>query len=321
MELYYYQTEKGNFGDDLNRWLWDALLPGWRDVHPEKMLVGVGTLINNSTLPRGMAKVVMGSGWGYGAVPDAQLMGECTFYAVRGPRSAAALGLPPERGVIDPAALLPLLPEFQGIRRAGPAIFIPHHESLHRQDWAAICRRAGVDFVSPETEARAMIRRLAAAPLVITESMHGAIIADAFGTPWQGVAIARKFFPAKWADWGDSVGLTLDIPDLDPVSRGIAMRLMGGAPPATGSRETAPKGAAHAPPARKPGPKRWLRGLSRDAMIRIEALRSPGRLRAFARGPGTLSDRARLAAAQDRFKAVLEEAARDLGLTERPVWG
>ncbi len=29
MKLYYYKDVIGNFGDDLNSWLWDALIPNF----------------------------------------------------------------------------------------------------------------------------------------------------------------------------------------------------------------------------------------------------------------------------------------------------
>ena len=51
MKPYYWESQHGNFGDDLNLWLWDFLLPGLRDVHPEILLVGVGTVLNDVLLP------------------------------------------------------------------------------------------------------------------------------------------------------------------------------------------------------------------------------------------------------------------------------
>lgn len=41
MKPYHWESHHGNFGDDLNLWLWDFLLPGLRDVHPDVLLVGV----------------------------------------------------------------------------------------------------------------------------------------------------------------------------------------------------------------------------------------------------------------------------------------
>ena len=45
MQPFYWESAHGNFGDDLNLWLWDFLLPGFREVHPEVLLVGVGTCL------------------------------------------------------------------------------------------------------------------------------------------------------------------------------------------------------------------------------------------------------------------------------------
>lgn len=70
MKPYHWESHHGNFGDDLNLWLWDFLLPGLRDVHDDVMLVGVGTVLNDVLLPAKQRKLVIGSGYGYGAVPD-----------------------------------------------------------------------------------------------------------------------------------------------------------------------------------------------------------------------------------------------------------
>ena len=68
MDPFYWESAHGNFGDDLNLWLWDFLLPGFRDVHAETLLVGVGTVLNRALLPAGQAKLVLGSGFGYGTL-------------------------------------------------------------------------------------------------------------------------------------------------------------------------------------------------------------------------------------------------------------
>ena len=70
MKPFHWESTHGNFGDDLNLWLWDFLLPGLRDVHEETLLVGVGTVLNTSLLPPDGQKLVIGSGFGYGTLPD-----------------------------------------------------------------------------------------------------------------------------------------------------------------------------------------------------------------------------------------------------------
>jgi succinoglycan biosynthesis protein ExoV len=119
MELFHFRAPGGNFGDDLNTWFWDDLLPSWREILPDHRLVGVGTLVND-LMPRGVPKVILGAGVGYGAgLPDARLMAESRVMALRGPRSAAALGLPAAVGIVDPAAMIPTFPRFGSLCRGG----------------------------------------------------------------------------------------------------------------------------------------------------------------------------------------------------------
>lgn len=308
MDLFHYHIASGNFGDDLNTWLWDAVLPGWREVLPGHLLVGVGTLINDK-LPRGVPKVVLGSGVGYGGLPDAALMAECRFVAVRGPRSAKALGLPPETGIVDPAVLIADLPEFQNIPKSGRPVFVPHHASVHRVDWARLCDKAGVDYVSPEGEARDVIRKLAAAPLVIAESMHAVILADAFGTPWVGVSISHLFNGAKWLDWADSVGVVPQIQPLYPMVDALRARLpfaphkvFSGRVERINPTQEAPLfGGSHARAHAGKVP------LHRKIRVALERPQTVSRLRALSREPGQLSDRAKLEAAKARYRARLAE--------------
>ena len=62
MELLYFGVPGGNFGDDLNLWIWDELLPGWRNWSAESVLVGVGTILKRGFVPEGKRKLVLGSG-------------------------------------------------------------------------------------------------------------------------------------------------------------------------------------------------------------------------------------------------------------------
>ena len=47
MKLYYYKSPKGNFGDDLNPWLWNRLRPELFSENSDILFVGIGTLINH----------------------------------------------------------------------------------------------------------------------------------------------------------------------------------------------------------------------------------------------------------------------------------
>jgi succinoglycan biosynthesis protein ExoV len=100
MQLYYFKDRRGNFGDDLNPWLWRQLLPEVLQGSPDELFVGIGTLLNHR-LPAAPLKHVFGSGHGYGRKPviDSQWQ----FHAVRGFETARALGLPKETVITDAA--------------------------------------------------------------------------------------------------------------------------------------------------------------------------------------------------------------------------
>jgi hypothetical protein len=126
---------------------------------------------------------------------------------VRGPLTARALNLDERFAMTDPAILLATLREFSGLDRRG-TIFVPHWKSVRYGNWEAICSSLGIEYVHPCGDSKAVVRRIAAAEKVIAESMHAAIIADAFRVPWIPVALSREVSPFKWVDWTSSVNVS-----------------------------------------------------------------------------------------------------------------
>ena len=208
MKPFHWESTHGNFGDDLNLWLWDFLLPGLRDVHNETLLVGVGTVLNTEILPAEGRKLVIGSGFGYGSLPDMRDGSQWDIRSVRGPLTAEKAGLPPEMGIVDPAVLVTEMPEFQNVSKNGKRTFIPHWESAAVGLWPEICKTVGLSYLDPRGEAKAVIREIAASELIVAESMHGAILADAFRVPWIAVSSSRSINSFKWNDWARSLGVT-----------------------------------------------------------------------------------------------------------------
>lgn len=205
MDLYHWPSPAGNFGDDLNLWLWDFLLPGFREQDTDTLLVGVGTVLDTALLPAGRRKMVVGSGTGYGKSPDVSDTGKWDIRCVRGPKTAQALGLPAEKGIIDPAAVIPDMPDFQNIRQHGEAVFVPHWESALFGQWDRVCESVGIRYIDSCGESHEVIRQIAGASLVIAESMHAAILADAFRVPWIAVSTSRQINSFKWEDWAASL--------------------------------------------------------------------------------------------------------------------
>ena len=208
MKPFHWKCDPGNFGDDLNLWLWDELIPGFRQQHPQVLLVGVGTVLKCGLMPDDMKKLVVGSGVGYGPPPDVSGRRDWDVRCVRGPLTAELLGLDPALAVTDPAVLVSDMPEFKNLPKTNEVLFVPHWQSAVHGVWPAVAKAAGLGYMNPCRESKTVIRAIAQSKLVIAESMHAAIIADALRVPWIAVKTPHDFHNFKWQDWTASLELT-----------------------------------------------------------------------------------------------------------------
>lgn len=329
MKLHYFPSRRGNFGDDLNLWLWDRVLPGWRESAPDRTLFGVGTILSNTELRGHPGAVVMGSGTGYGHAPEPEVVAACEFRAVRGPMTAAKLGLDPSIPQLDGAMVIPaLFPEIAGLEPAGGrAVFIPHHTTAALSlRWEDLCDGAGVDYLSPEGEAKSVIARIANSSLVLTESMHGAILADAYRVPWVPLMVSDQFNLFKWRDWAG--GLEMTVAPMDMLRemrslRGIVQRLraLKPAPRPASKPAAAGTGLPAGPGGQAPGPGygQGSSGSEREKLKRLAERLSPvleltlrHRLRQARRHKPQLSADSRLSLQHARFLAAAEALHEDL---------
>ena len=233
MRLYYYRDRAGNFGDDMNAWLWPRLLPEMRLGNDGAALSGIGTIIN-LRMPPAERWFVFGSGAGYGPPPPGFGGPGWEIIAVRGPLSARVLGLPAEAAVTDGAMLLALLDELQPVPAADRrgTLFVPHHYAAATGRWREVAERAGVEYHDPRGDSRAVIERIRTARLVVADAMHGAIVADTVRVPWVPVTTSKRSHTFKWLDWTSSMRVPYE-PTALPPSRvldriqNITMRLYG----------------------------------------------------------------------------------------------
>ena len=207
-EIYWTKANFLNFGDDLNLWLWPRLFPEFFGREDDDHLVGIGTILGNK-LPRRGRLFIMGSGAGYAALPAVDQRGNWNPVFVRGPLTARVLGLPREKAITDGAFLAADLFPRPKIAARG-AIFIPHWKSEIFGDWATVSDYAGLRHVSPMQPVDSVLSAIAGAELVVTESMHGAILADAMRVPWVTVRTSPEINDFKWIDWCLSVGESYD---------------------------------------------------------------------------------------------------------------
>ncbi len=204
MKLYYFKDPYGNFGDDLNPWLWKRLLPDILDESEDEIFVGIGTLLNHR-LPAFPIKHVFGSGLGYGSPP--QVNEKYIFHAVRGYETARVLSLPQDLVITDAAVLIRTVDYPRANNKSFRFGFMPTGQSIRNYDWEAICRDLGFSYISCQWNAERILVEISRCDNLICEAMHGAIVADAMRIPWIPVCCNDDIFDFKWRDWLSSLAL------------------------------------------------------------------------------------------------------------------
>lgn len=188
-----------NFGDELNTWLWPKLLPAKFTDIPGTFFA-IGTVLGGP-LPPG-PKVIFGSGLGYSA-PQLPLT-DARVYFVRGPKTAAKLG--GAQWITDPGVLIHMFakPRAEAPFRV-PCAFMPRWDSMS-PELVEGCRKAGVEIVDPRLPVEVVIDAIRHTDLLLTEALHGAVVADVLRVPWISI-YAQRGHEAKWYDWCGSLGM------------------------------------------------------------------------------------------------------------------
>ncbi len=216
MRVLVYQHESGtsNFGDALNFWIWDKLLPqAGSTLRPDLIFLGIGTLLNRD-LPPG-PKLVFGAGAGYGPAPVVDASWDIRF--VRGLDSAVALGLDPSQALLDPAYLVGFLVNSKPM--VYPISLMPRFDSV-TPELAERCRKAGVHLIDPRGAVESILQHIARSGALLSETLHGAVVADALRIPWLPILTAEKnvTHAFKWYDWLSVFHTDSDRMDYHPVT-------------------------------------------------------------------------------------------------------
>lgn len=206
MKPFYWQGTT-NFGDYMNKWLWPQLLDDCLCQDDNIRLIGIGSLLKSSLNYLHGTKIIFGTGSGYGAIPSSSMFKDWKFYFVRGPLTAKCFNLPPQKAIVDGAWLISQVEQYSTIPEKEGVSFVPHWTTAQHGNWQKVCKIAGIKFIDPMGDLHHVLKEISKSTLVITESLHGAIMADYFRSPWIPVSISPKFLPFKWVDWFNSVEL------------------------------------------------------------------------------------------------------------------
>ncbi len=213
-----------NFGDLMSPWLVSKMTGReavWTDSRPHYMVIG--SVLNNSN-PR---SVVWGAG-SFGVENGARFSAEATYTAVRGPLTRARLvarDIPCPEVYGDPALL-------------APAYFWPKVRKTHMygivtrwsdRQWHDADIGPGVRLIDLGTsDVEGVIEAMLSCRRVVTGSLHGLIVADAYGIPSAWVRSRTTYGgPYKFFDYFASVGKLRMFQDFD-TSLPITANRLGG---------------------------------------------------------------------------------------------
>ncbi|MFD3396211.1 polysaccharide pyruvyl transferase family protein [Alteromonas macleodii] len=223
MAVYYFKDNRGNVGDDLNALILRHYFDLKKCEDAPFTLVGIGTLINNR-LPSSKAFNFFTTGYGYQKPPN---FSETSVSAIglRGPMTLAKIRPFLEEDeqnipLLDGAYLTPELIVNDETPKAGRVGLIPHVDSMVVGRWQEIAKRGQFYLIDPRWEPRKFISALTSCSAVITEAMHGAILADAYRVPWAGFAAYSHINTEKWFDWAESLSIPLKVTSVSPVFKG-----------------------------------------------------------------------------------------------------
>lgn len=174
----YWWNNSVNFGDILTPWILSHF--GVACVHAEVALadlVGIGSTIQR--LPDDWSGVV----WGSGLIRDiTRELPSARVIALRGTMTAARINRPDVQVLGDPGLLVSRCVE-------RPAVvwdlgIVPHHTHAHDPLFVALDRDgAGVKIIDVQRGPETVAREIATCRTVLTSSLHGLVVADAFGIP------------------------------------------------------------------------------------------------------------------------------------------
>jgi hypothetical protein len=207
MPIDYCRIEGGNFGDDLNCTLWRNIFPDIDRLAPDITVSGIGTLLSDKPSAK-RRSIILGSG---ADGPNVKInVNNSDIRWVRGPHSAAAVRAKSSFGIGDPAWLYPDLYQTLDAGRPGITGLIPHWATWRSFDWAGVANQAGMMGIDARLPPAQIVEKMRGCTRILTESLHGAVFADAMGIPWAPAVFAHRFHRFKWEDWSASIHRKFD---------------------------------------------------------------------------------------------------------------
>lgn len=203
-----------NFGDALYEIILEPDIREKWQADEKFMFFPLGSVICNivmeETLDLGYEPVFIGCGW-RGEPLNSNLVSHCLFVGARGPHTKQELV---RHDVRVDVTLDPAYEVAQLIKKAEPnalALALRHIKDPGEYDYNSMHEMKADAIFSPVVETRddivQLIEIISGARFVLTGSLHGAILAHAYGVPFAPLESEYIDCPPKWADWFASIGL------------------------------------------------------------------------------------------------------------------
>jgi succinoglycan biosynthesis protein ExoV len=308
-----------NFGDDLNGWLWPRILPEVFDDDERVLFVGISSAISrlHFKLAKKRRLVVFGAGAGYGgrllfsagrefpwktqqvgaqlaksAGSIKLLKGErVRIYCIRGPLTARLMKLDEGLAISDAGMLIRKVVAERAEEAREVSVMMHHRTTAGTDFFKDACKELSFQYIDPAEPIEDVLEKLRNSKMLISEALHGAIVADALRVPWVPIVSSSIVLRFKWEDFCMSMGLPYRPHAILPMwDYHRFMEAYGDRVP----RLQRPLGRARM---------WWENNKNRD-----EALQS---LLMASAEPPFLSDDRRLATVMDRFDEKLEQLRHD----------
>jgi len=221
MKLIYYKADIGNFGDDLNKWLWPKIFGAdFFKEESDSCFVGIGSILDtHSKLIKEVEsyskKYIFGSGV---RNLNTNLKFDASYKSLfyRGPFSALKMEGHSENYITDGAYAIAFTELYERLmaskEKKHNISFIPYFRSEKKVDWEKICNDNGWHYISPTNQdIEQTLTDISNSKHIITEAMHGAILADVFRVPWKRIRYyahineTEAVSEFKWNDWLSSI--------------------------------------------------------------------------------------------------------------------
>lgn len=226
MKNVYYKSRAGNFGDDLNEWLWPKLF-NFVNNESDAYFLGIGSIlgyhnVENLDLDKKKKKIVFGTGYRPSLFgPKLYLDKSWDIRFLRGPLSKEALGMKFDYIADSAYALMhtEMYKDLLNTEKKYELSVMPYYKSVEFVDWERLCKKVGVHYISPCSEkgVEFTLKEIASSKRIVTEAMHGAIAADILRVPWKRFVFSSYMVESprvsefKWNDWLGSIDIRNNI--------------------------------------------------------------------------------------------------------------